>query len=381
VETTRLTEINMNRNRNLPSQHQSDDGAQLSIELSNISSFSSGWLKSPVPVLAAFGTGTLHGFDMPPMKWDIDSMVKELGSRIVRSDSTSTDGPDDNGWIDVIFHFKGLGAFIHYESGRIRLYAATRSKILKIAPKLNRYSIPKKESGGSFELIRSIKAEENATETITLEKNTILDGEELNLQYGKDFSVWAEVFACNIAEKPSGLSILEGRPGTGKTSFLRHLMGVLKESHKFYFVPPSVVGVVSQPEFIGFWQEQHRRHRAKKFILVLEDADDALMIRSNDNRTLVSSILNITDGLLADFLKLQVICTINCKSDEIDQALLRPGRLLTHRIFGRLGYEDAQRLSEKLGRKLHLQKDYSLAEIFNTPADDECPDRKVGFAA
>jgi len=37
--------------------------------------------------------------------------------------------------------------------------------------------------------------------------------------------------------------------------------------------------------------------------------------------------------MLADFLRLQIICTINCSAADIDPALLRPGRLLCHRVL------------------------------------------------
>ena len=60
------------------------------------------------------------------------------------------------------------------------------------------------------------------------------------------------------------------------------------------------------------------------------------MTRGSDNREQVSAILNLSDGMLADFLRLQIICTINCSAADIDPALLRPGRLLCHRIFNRL---------------------------------------------
>jgi hypothetical protein len=101
-----------------------------------------------------------------------------------------------------------------------------------------------------------------------------------------------------------------------------------------------------------------------KFVVILEDSDAALMTRGSDNREQVSAILNLSDGMLADFLRLQIICTINCSAADIDPALLRPGRLLCHRVFGRLDYTQATRLAESLGRKLPQARDYSLAEVF-----------------
>ena len=89
------------------------------------------------------------------------------------------------------------------------------------------------------------------------------------------------------------------------------------------------------------------------------------MARGSDNRDYVSALLNLSDGMLGDFLSLHIICTINCRVLDIDQALLRPGRLICHRKFERLKAEQADRLAAHLGRSLPLKEDYSLAEVFS----------------
>jgi len=139
--------------------------------------------------------------------------------------------------------------------------------------------------------------------------------------------------------------------------------------------------ILSNAEFISFWAEQRQRYSDRQFVVVMEDSDAALMTRGSDNRELVDTILNLTDGLLADFLRLQVICTINCAANDIDPALLRPGRLLCHRVFGRLNYTEALRLAESLGRKLPVAGDYSLAEIFADNEKHDAKRRPIGFAA
>ncbi|MEI6399824.1 MAG: hypothetical protein WCO71_13735, partial [Pseudomonadota bacterium] len=113
----------------------------------------------------------------------------------------------------------------------------------------------------------------------------------------------------------------------------------------------------------------------------LEDADSALMMRDLDNRREVGAILNITDGLLADFLRLQVVCSINCSSTEIDPALIRPGRLHTHLMFDRIPPCRAHRISKAVGREISDQNDYSLAEIFNNSASAPFTKQNIGFAA
>jgi hypothetical protein len=85
--------------------------------------------------------------------------------------------------------------------------------------------------------------------------------------------------------------------------------------------------------------------------------------------------------MLADFLRLQLICTINCSAADIDPALLRPGRLICHRVFDRLQYNDAVRLAESLGRRLPVVRDYSLAEVFAGHDTDSINRPRIGFAA
>ena len=84
--------------------------------------------------------------------------------------------------------------------------------------------------------------------------------------------------------------------------------------------------------------------------------------------------------MFSDFLRLQIICTINCRAADIDQALLRPGRLTCHRVFSRLDYAQASRLAESFGRKLPVVRDYSLAEIFAGQESEYINRPRIGFA-
>jgi SpoVK/Ycf46/Vps4 family AAA+-type ATPase len=117
-------------------------------------------------------------------------------------------------------------------------------------------------------------------------------------------------------------------------------------------------------------------------VVILEDAESALMPRHSDNRQEVSLLLNITDGILGEFLRLQVICTINCPLKELDQALLRPGRLMAHHYFGPLNAERARALAGKLGKPLPeaAAPEFTLAEIFSGQPDPTRRERgRIGF--
>lgn len=91
------------------------------------------------------------------------------------------------------------------------------------------------------------------------------------------------------------------------------------------------------------------------------------------NRSQVSAILNLSDGMLADFMRLEVISTVNAQAINLDPALLRPGRLLCHRRFNRLEAVRARRLAEHLGRGLPRERTSRSPRCM--PAGTETPRR------
>ena len=354
------------------------EGASIVHDMTDTPTFSSDYDKAPLPVLVHYGAKPLHRIIVPGTRWDHERLRADLRGALIRGDTSIRKG--ELARRDMIFGTR-QGTFLHYDGGRISVFAATPRRAMLAALRLERYvdnSLPERPA---YNLLRQAR---NGMETQEVELKDVaeIDNETLALHYGAGFPEWNDRLVEQLSAKGSGLSILEGPPGTGKTSYLRQLMLRLKSTHRFYFVPPTHARMVNDPDFIGFWEGERRRHSEKKFVMILEDSEKALMRREDDNRSQVSALLNITDGLLSDFLKLQVICTINCLSSELDQALLRPGRLLAHKVFDRLSREDALRIAEKLGKPLPPKVDYSLAEIFNEAVEaPERDERIVGFAA
>jgi len=334
--------------------------------------------KAPLPVLVHYGSRPLFRFKLPGADWNVELMMKDFKRGLIRADSGWSCGEIHR--YDVVFGTR-QGTFLHYDGSRVTIYASSYRRVVIASVKMERYLEKPGSTPATYNLLR-VSRRGMETQSVELKDVAPIDPSELALNYGEGFTEWNESLIARFQEKGSGLSILEGPPGTGKTSYLRQLMIRLKETHRFYFVPPAHARIVNEPEFIGFWESEQRSHRGKRFVMILEDSEKALMERADDNRSQVSALLNITDGLLADFLKLQVICTINCAASEIDQALLRPGRPLAQRLFGRLTRDEAMRLAARLGKELPLREDYSLAEIFNEAV--ETPERNekiVGFAA
>ena len=331
----------------------------------------------PVPILTAFGAGNLHQCRLGG-SWDFDRAVAENRSGLIRSFRRLFRKTGTDVWEDVIFQF-GERRFLCGEKFRIIGYGETAEDAEKTVNDFTAaYGTTPPKTGGRFQLIRKDRSDFKC-ENVTLGVDAVLSEEEFVLRYPDGSPAWHREFVEKLVVRKSGLSILEGTPGTGKTTYLRHLMGTLQETHRFYFIPPSNMRILSEPDFIGFWAGERQIHSDRRLAVILEDADAAIMTRGKDNQEQVSALLNLSDGMLGDFLSLQIICTINCSASEIDQALIRPGRLLSHRVFERLDPSQAARLAASIGKELPHARDYSLAEVFAGHQSEVSQRHRIGF--
>lgn len=189
--------------------------------------------------------------------------------------------------------------------------------------------------------------------------NTIDDVHiDFDTMYHGDFkSVSDEILNHMSPHAGTGLIILHGTPGTGKTSYIRWLTG--QSNRKMVFVPPAMVPNLTQPAFIEFLMHH------KNLTFIVEDAEATLNPRMGSEHSIVSSILNMTDGLMGDVLRCQFICTFNTPLTNIDQALLRPGRLLVRHEFSKLTKDEANTYLESVGSEVRVDGEQSLAELMN----------------
>ena len=156
----------------------------------------------------------------------------------------------------------------------------------------------------------------------------------------------------------SGLVILHGEKGTGKSSYIKHLIN-LYPNKKFVFVQPSLITLLSEPVFGSFLVSLNNH------IIVLEDCENAIKDRKQSGSApAVSLLLNMTDGILSDDLGIKFICTFNDDMRNIDSALLRKGRLVSKYEFQPLAVEKAKALLEERGITDNITKPMSLADIF-----------------
>jgi len=202
-------------------------------------------------------------------------------------------------------------------------------------------------------------------------KRTKLD---IGLFYEDDFSETDAIIRQRLNKKnDKGIVLLHGLPGTGKTTYLRYLIGKIKK--RVLFLSPSVAGNLMNPDFIEMLI------RNPNTVVVIEDAENIIMDRKYNSGSAVSNLLNISDGLLADFLNVQLICTFNSSLTLVDSALMRKGRLIAKYEFGKLSVAKAQKLSNHLGLKTAVKQPMTIAEIANPHEKEQTAGRVevIGF--
>lgn len=199
---------------------------------------------------------------------------------------------------------------------------------------------------------------------------------QMNLHYNEDFvPVAAEIENFIQEDNKSGLIILHGKQGTGKTTYIRHLINLGKK--KMIYMSGDLVDKLSDPTFITFIRQQ------KNAVFIVEDCEELLSSRNGSNRMNAGliNILNISDGLLSDELCIKFICTFNAPLKDIDEALLRKGRLAARYEFKELTADKVNQLIKEENLDMPEQKHpMTLAEIYNYEGMDfSLGKKRIGF--
>jgi hypothetical protein len=196
----------------------------------------------------------------------------------------------------------------------------------------------------------------------------------LDLFYEDDFLPVHKTILERLNKKnDKGVVLLHGLPGTGKTTYIRHLVGKLKK--KVMLLSPSVARNIMSADFMELLIDNPNS------ILVIEDAENIITDRRISNSSSISNLLNVSDGLLSDFLNVQIVCTFNHPLSLVDAALMRKGRLIAKYEFGKLSKGKAQALSKHLGFDTVINQPMTIAEISNPHEKDHATDRVevIGF--
>jgi len=120
-------------------------------------------------------------------------------------------------------------------------------------------------------------------------KSMKITNPKLNIEdnYNEDFK---EIHTTNLKrlskKNDKGLVLLHGKPGTGKTSYIRYLISFTRKN--VIFLPPNMANTITNPSLVS---------------VLIENAEEIVIDRENDGNTSVSALLNISDGILGGLLK------------------------------------------------------------------------------
>ena len=209
----------------------------------------------------------------------------------------------------------------------------------------------------------------------TEEVNTVdFRAVDIHELYNDDFAEVDSIISESMAKNEAGIILLHGDPGTGKTSYIKHLISKFLDK-EFIFIQNDFVKDLLKPAFITFLL------RNKNVILIIEDAEKVVVTRENaSDDSVVSTILQLTDGLFSDFLNIKILCTFNTTIDRLDKALLRKGRMIAKYKFSALSPEKTAALAQKLGHE-NVTGSLTLADIFglSKPGFNEPAQKTIGF--
>ena len=217
----------------------------------------------------------------------------------------------------------------------------------------------------------------NISPTVSLTAPDFMDN------YNKDFP---EIKVTQFLEMDrGGIMIFNGHPGCGKSTYLKSL--IFKNSD---------VKFVILPQYLLTGQEAFRNYllgmcsRSDDYVFIVEDCEQILVQREENSiqfSSIISDILNYTDGIYGDLTRTKFIFTFNTDLKNIDKALLRPGRLFLKYEFCPLIGENLEKLAKKLEYDLTPEEKKSgvpLAELYSKSKTEDLiitkrPNRKIGY--
>ncbi len=142
------------------------------------------------------------------------------------------------------------GLFAFFDGMVLTLYAGSPEAADAAARDFRKYVRPSHEEKAHCFVVR-VSETGAVAEPVEVERSAPITTQDLRLYYGEEFVAWTDNWLRQVQERPSGLTVLYGPPGVGKTSFLRALMHRLLDRAAFYYLPASEAQLLSSPRFVG----------------------------------------------------------------------------------------------------------------------------------
>jgi len=292
---------------------------------------------------STFYKGTASGIVGENAKVVMDNIESfQLGRRVYESVRKKGEQPSKVAWA-----WENGGVVVDYYSSEEEIHvwamASDKDVVEKMIDLMRRYVAPSKPDGRVYIIGDTPMGPEFyslGVASVPLERGNY----EANTLVAYDGAV-EEL----MSPAPFGrLTIFDGPPGTGKTYLVRAILDSCPDA-MFVFVLPNMVDALASPSLIPLLiRRKNSGSNSGPIVFILEDGDNVLTPRGKDNLSLISTLLNMTSGILGSMLDIRVLATTNSPKTDIDPALMRTGRLSQHMTVGALSAEHAKTVFERL---------------------------------
>ena len=174
-----------------------------------------------------------------------------------------------------------------------------------------------------------------------------------------------KIFWDNFSKATGRVTLLQGEGGTCKSTYLQHILNY-RGWDKVYIADNE--SVIARDDFVDFI----RSSIPNGGVLIIEDGD-RILTKREDGNTLMSAILNALSGIATKDIR--IFITVNLKKlNNVDEALMRSGRMYRLLKFNRLPLENARKLREYLGddpNDLTEANGYTAGDVFNFNENNE----------
>jgi hypothetical protein len=177
-----------------------------------------------------------------------------------------------------------------------------------------------------------------------------------------------KVYFQNFLKSSANILILIGPPGTGKTAFIENLIHF---SGKNACVTYDEQVMNDDNLFQQFLESDANT-------MIFEDSDNHIRPRQDGN-SMMHKFLNVSDGIISSSDKKLIFSTNLPSSNNIDEALLRPGRCFDIMNFRALNRVEAEKVCKDIGRVLPDGNEFFLTNLFNGAMPSEQVITKMGF--
>lgn len=320
------------------------------------------------------GIGKHSKFEYVNLKYDsIDEVHEVLEDQFNFYKVDRTDGYiiEDEFIADIALQYEStnIGFSISVLSNSLK---SCSTYIYKIKEALSKFVINKPLV--SYEVIQYKNNEDIST---LIYKDSIYnDFNPLTIPYIENADEYIEKFLNSKAP----ILILQGIPGTGKTTFSKQILSKMEEKK----IHSTLDVIYSFDESIFYSTGFYNKIICSDYdVLVLEDFNNSIHKNQDEQGpNPINKFLSIADGLISKYKKIIITTNIESKN-QLHQALIRPGRCFDVMKFRNLEGVEIDDLCDSCAKDLDLQiESINLSEFYakcNGEQNSLVSNSKIGF--